>query len=81
MQDLLNELNLLKTKIEEAKIKKSKLEGQRDQLLKELKEEFGITLEKAPEELKKMSKRIEGLEKKIKEDLEFLKGELDVWGF
>ncbi len=49
MQDLLNELNLLKTKIEEAKIKKSKLEGQRDQLLKELKEEFGITFEKATE--------------------------------
>jgi len=78
MQDLLNELNLLKTRIEEAKIKKSKLEGQRDQLLKELEEEFGITLEEAPKELKMMSKRIESLEKKIKEDLEFLKGELNV---
>jgi len=78
MQDLLNELNFLKTRIEEAKIKKSKLEGQRDQLLKELEEEFGITLEEAPEELKMMSKRIESLEKKIKEDLEFLKGELNV---
>jgi len=69
MSNLLDELSQKRQKIEDLQRQKAKQEGQRDQLLKQLKEKFDVSsVEEGKEKLDEMHKKLA----QYKEDLEEL---------
>ena len=76
MKEVQKELAELSEQIEESKTKLSKLEGQRIELLKNVKEILGVkTIEEAEKELKKLISQQNEIEKDIKTGLDKLKKE------
>jgi septal ring factor EnvC (AmiA/AmiB activator) len=74
MKEVQKELAELSEQIEESKTKLSKLEGQRIELLKNVKEILGVkTIEEAEKELKKLIAQQNEIEKEIKTGLDKLK--------
>jgi predicted nuclease with TOPRIM domain len=78
----MNEVDLMELKqdIEDAKQKVSELKGERQALLKQLKEEWGCeTIEQAEEKIKELNAELESVSEKISEGtkkLEVKMGEL-----
>lgn len=71
-----HELLQLKEEIDEAKELQSKLEGQREALLQQLKEEYGCsTIKQAEKLLTKMEKDIETMSDEIQDGLDLLEKE------
>lgn len=72
------ELLELKKEIDETKQKVDQLKGERQALIKQLKEEWGCdTIEDAEKKAKKMEQEIENLSISIDEDLEDLESKLN----
>lgn len=71
-----HDLLQLKEEIDEAKELQSKLEGQREALLQQLKEEYGCsTIKQAEKLLTKMEKDIETMSDEIQDGLDLLEKE------
>ncbi len=78
MRDIQNELNRLKIGIEEAKTEIARLEGRRQELLRQLKSEYGIeSMEEAEERLKELQKEKVAKEEEIRAAFLALKSEYD----
>jgi F0F1-type ATP synthase membrane subunit b/b' len=77
-KDKLQKLLDMKTKLENAKARKSELLGQQKQVLKNLKDDFDCsTLDEAKEKLKNMKAKIDRLETKFKTDLAKLEADYE----
>lgn len=75
MKEIQQEVAKLGNEIETAKQEVSQLKGRKEEILKRLKEEFGVSsLEEAETLLDKEVVKLEELETKIKADFEELKG-------
>jgi predicted transcriptional regulator len=66
MPDLLSELKEKRKQIEDLEKKRARQEGQREQLLKRLKEEFGISAEDIEKHLETMGKELVADEELLK---------------
>jgi len=74
VKKILDDLNQIKKKIEEAKREKAKYEGRLDELMKRLKEEFGIkSVQQARKKLTILEKKVDSLEEEIESRLQELK--------
>lgn len=68
----------LKNEINEAKTKVSELTGEKQALLRQLKEEYGCkTIDEAQKKLKSLQKEIEKLEESIEQGIEELETKYD----
>jgi flagellar biosynthesis chaperone FliJ len=73
------ELERMKKKVDEAKTKVSNLEGKRDSLLEQLKNDFGLdTVEQAEKKLKELEQQKEELEQQVEEKLQEIKENYDL---
>lgn len=81
MDAVIEELQEINRKIQEAQSKRDQEEGQRRQLLSQLKDEFGISsYEEAKNQCEKEALRLEQMERELKENIRVLKEE-SKWDF
>ena len=68
MADILKQLKQKKTEIEDLQRKKERQEGQKEQILLQLKEKFGVTsIEEGEEKSEELSKKLVGNRKELEE--------------
>lgn len=80
MRDKTTELVELKRKIERGKEKRSQLQGQRNALMKSLKEEFNVSsLEEAQTKLKKHTAVVKKMEEEQAQAIEQLRSKYGLW--
>jgi len=80
MRDKTTELVELKRKIERGKEKRSQLQGQRNALMKSLKEEFNVSsLEEAQTKLKKYTAVVKKMEEEQAQAIEQLRSKYGLW--
>lgn len=80
MRDKTTELVELKRKIERGKEKRSQLQGQRNALMKSLKEEFNVSsLEEAQTKLKKHVAVVKKMEEEQAQAIEQLRSKYGLW--
>jgi flagellar capping protein FliD len=73
MKEIQGELGRLKAGIDEAKTNIAKLEGREQELLSQLKSEYGLnSIEAAEKEVEKMKKQIEKKEEEIRKQFTIL---------
>lgn len=77
-QQLANRLIQMKTEIEEAKEKRSRLEGKQESLMAKLKEDFNCdSLEKAKRKENQLQKQYEKLETQLEKELDKIESILE----
>jgi uncharacterized membrane-anchored protein YhcB (DUF1043 family) len=78
IKDVQTELQRLKENIDNAKSNLSKLEGREEELLNQLKKDFGVTsVAEADKKIKEMQKEYDKIEKHIEDEYKKLKDQYD----